>query len=30
VDSNGMSGATQVGIWIGDVRSLYLPVVLVH
>jgi hypothetical protein len=28
VDSNGMSGATQVGIWIGDYRSIYLPMVL--
>jgi len=28
VDSNGMSGSTQATIWIGDVRSIYLPVLL--
>ena len=28
VDSNGMSNTTQVAIWIGDYRAIYLPVVL--
>ena len=28
VDSNGMSSVTQIAIWIGDYRAIYLPVVL--